>query len=196
MHKLSVASLGTKCTIASVLAILLFLLLFQLPKMSLSEIFEGTPQRDNLTGTIQEDFISGAVGADFLNGSLGNDELDGGAAGDIIIGGMGNDTLFGGIGNDNMTGNDGNDQLFGGPGADRLTGGAGADYFNCGLSVDQVVDFNTTQGDVRLFNCETQTIMKNISSSTPTTPVGNKTASEVVQNLSNTTSPLANQTLS
>lgn len=194
MHKSSVASLGTKCTIASVLAILL-LLLFQLPKMSLSEIFEGTPQRDNLTGTIQDDFISGAVGADFLNGSLGNDELDGGAAGDILIGGMGNDTLFGGIGNDNMTGNDGNDQLFGGPGADRLTGGAGADYFNCGLSVDQVIDFNTTQGDVRLYNCESQTIVKNISSSTPT-PVGNKTASEVVQNLSNTTSQLTNQTLS
>src|SRR4030095_4773241 len=104
---------------------------------------------------------------------------------------------FGGIGNDNMTGNEGNDQLFGGPGADRLTGGAGADYFNCGLSVDQVVDFNTTQGDVRLFNCESQTIVKNVSSSTDTPPV-NKTASEVVQNLSNTTSsssPLANQTL-
>lgn len=179
MHKSSVASLATKYAIASVLVILLI----QLPKTSLSEIFEGTPQRDNLTGTVHEDFISGAVGADFLNGSLGNDELDGGAAGDILIGGMGNDLLFGGIGNENMTGNDGNDQLFGGPGADRLTGGGGADYFNCGLSVDQILDFNTTQGDVKLLNCESQTILKNISSSTDISV--NKTGLDAGQNLSN-----------
>jgi len=191
------ASLANMYTIASALAIVF--LLFQMPKMSLSEIFEGTPQKDNLTGTVQEDFISGAVGADILNGSLGNDELDGGAAGDLLIGGPGNDTLFGGIGNDNMSGNEGNDQLFGGPGADTLAGGGGADYFNCGLSIDQILDFNATEGDVRLLNCESQTILKNISSSTNSTDTTiNKTSSDVPQNLSDlrsNTSQFAKQTV-
>ena len=66
----------------------------------------------------------------------------------------GNDVLFGGIGNDNLEGDDGNDDLYGGPGADVLIGGEGTDHFDCGTGVDRTVDYNTTQGDIKSFNCE------------------------------------------
>jgi hypothetical protein len=98
-----------------------------------------------------------------------------------------------------MTGNEGNDQLFGGPGADTLAGGGGADYFNCGLSIDRILDFNAAEGDVRLLNCESQTVLKNISSSTNSTDTTiNKTSSDIPQNLSDLKSNMSqfvNQTV-
>ena len=35
-----------------------------------------------------------------------------------------------------------------------MVGGPGADRFDCGPGLDVVKDFNATEGDVRLSNCE------------------------------------------
>jgi hypothetical protein len=35
-----------------------------------------------------------------------------------------------------------------------LVGGPGADFFDCGPGLDVVKDFNATEGDVHLANCE------------------------------------------
>ena len=63
-------------------------------------------------------------------------------------------------GRDNMSGDDGNDNLFGGSGNDILFGGKGKDYFNCGLGKDNIADFNTTEGDGKSYNCESQQNIK------------------------------------
>ena len=46
------------------------------------------------------------------------------------------------------------DQFFGGPGADVLQGGPDADYFDCGLGIDKIIDFDASQGDIKVLNCE------------------------------------------
>lgn len=77
-----------------------------------------------------------------------------------MSGGPGNDSLFGGTGRDNINGEDGNDNLYGGLGNDILYGGKGKDYFNCGLGKDNIADFNTTEGDGKSYNCESQQNVK------------------------------------
>ena len=119
-----------------------------------NHIKEGGSGIDALNGTNVEDMLSGSGGSDIIFGNGGDDELDGGAGPDKLFGGNGSDVLFGGLGNDNLDGDDGNDDLYGGPGADNLTGGQGADHFDCGTGVDRTVDYNTTQGDIKSFNCE------------------------------------------
>jgi Ca2+-binding RTX toxin-like protein len=119
-----------------------------------NHIIEGGSGIDALNGTNVEDMLSGGSGSDVIYGNGGSDELDGGAGPDKLFGGNGGDVLFGGIGNDNLQGDDGNDDLYGGPGADVLTGGQGPDDFDCGTGVDRIVDYNTTQGDIKSFNCE------------------------------------------
>ena len=44
--------------------------------------------------------------------------------------------------------------VYGGNGNDDLVGGPGADLFDCGPGRDIVKDFNATEGDVHLANCE------------------------------------------
>jgi Ca2+-binding RTX toxin-like protein len=72
----------------------------------------------------------------------------------------GNDSLFGGPGDDNTNGEDGNDNLIGSSGDDTLAGGRGKDYFDCGLGDDNIMDFNTTEGDGKSYNCESQRSVK------------------------------------
>ncbi len=119
-----------------------------------NHIIEGSFGNNVLNGTNVEDVMSGGGGSDTIFGIGGNDELDGGVGPDKLLGGTGNDVLFGGIGNDILDGGDGNDDLYGGPGADVLSGGQGADHFDCGTGVDKITDYNTTQGDIKSFNCE------------------------------------------
>jgi len=66
-----------------------------------------------------------------------------------IEGGAGDDTLSGGAGNDGIDGGAGNDVIDGGAGHDWLVGGAGADtfIFQAEFGHDEIVDFNTYEGD-------------------------------------------------
>lgn len=123
----------------------------------LAEIMDRTPGNDVLSGskvsitavngyeTQLDDFIYGDNGDDTIYGQDGSDHLSRGDGNDIIYGGNGGDYIQGGPGNDKIYGGDGNDELVGGPGADR---------FDCLPGLDVVKDFNATEGDVRLSNCE------------------------------------------
>jgi Ca2+-binding RTX toxin-like protein len=42
----------------------------------------------------------------------------------------------------------------GGDGNDELTGGKGADSFNCGAGNDQITNFNRSEGDKKMNDCE------------------------------------------
>ncbi|MCB1591325.1 MAG: VWA domain-containing protein [Alphaproteobacteria bacterium] len=63
----------------------------------------------------------------------------------------GHDVIDGGAGNDLIFGQEGDDVLTGGMGDDVLSGGSGADTFvfnSVDEGVDQITDFDTTEGDV------------------------------------------------
>ncbi len=94
----------------------------------------------NRIGSTDAEILNGTSEEDFLSGAGGNDTLFGGAGADGLNGGPGNDELFGGSGND---------YLVGGAGIDQLTGGTGADLFVATAEsvVDEVLDFNRTEGD-------------------------------------------------
>lgn len=64
---------------------------------------------------------------------------------DFIYGDDGDDTIYGQDGSDHISGGDDNDELVGGP---------GANFFDCGSGLDVVKDFNATEGDVYMPNCE------------------------------------------
>src|ERR687890_819379 len=97
--------------------------------------------------------ISGA-GADTINGGVGNDVVEGNTGNDNINGSEGDDYLIGGPGRNNINGGVGNDTLIGGPNSDTLTGREGQDIFVCNQGNDEVLDFNATEGDIRLNGCE------------------------------------------
>jgi Ca2+-binding RTX toxin-like protein len=46
------------------------------------------------------------------------------------------------------------DTLICGPGDDTLTGGLGKDIFVCGQGKDTILDFNATEADSRIIDCE------------------------------------------
>ena len=103
------------------------------------------------TGT--EERSQGAMG-EFIYGDYGNDEVQGSNGSDHLSGGPGNDVIYGYDGGDYIEGGPGIDSLYGGAGNDVLSGGGGADYFDCGPGRDSVDDFNSTEGDFALSNCE------------------------------------------
>jgi Ca2+-binding RTX toxin-like protein len=119
-----------------------------------------------LDGTRGNDILSGnkvsitAVGGnktqldDFIYGDNGKDTIYGQDGSDHLSGGDGNDIIYGGNGGDYIQGGHGDDKIYGGGGNDELVGGPGADFFDCGPGLDVVKDFNATEGDVHLSNCE------------------------------------------
>jgi Ca2+-binding RTX toxin-like protein len=119
-----------------------------------------------LDGTRGNDILSGskvsitAIGGnktqldDFIYGDNGNDMIYGQDGSDHLSGGDGNDIIYGGNGGDYIQGGHGDDKIYGGDGHDELVGGPGADFFDCGPGLDVVKDFNATEGDVHLANCE------------------------------------------
>ncbi len=123
----------------------------------LAEIMDGTRGNDVLSGSkVSITAVNGNETqlADFIYGDYGNDTIYGQDGSDHLSGGPGNDVIYGGNGGDFIQGGEGDDKIYGGDGNDDLVGGPGADLFDCGPGMDIVKDFNATEGDVHLANCE------------------------------------------
>jgi Ca2+-binding RTX toxin-like protein len=123
----------------------------------------GTDEDDFIVGSFFDDTViakegddevQAGLGIDQLYGDDGKDSLQGGADNDQIFGQAGSDNLVGGLDDDLLAGGSGDDHLFGGFGDDQLKGGSGADYFNCGPDVDEVKDYNPSEGDILESNCD------------------------------------------
>lgn len=91
---------------------------------------------------------------EFIYGDYGNDEIQGSNRSDHLSGGPGSDVIYGNDGGDFIQGGPGIDSLYGEAGDDVLSGGEGADYFDCGPGRDSIDDFNSSEGDYALNNCE------------------------------------------
>ena len=123
----------------------------------MAEIIDGTRGNDILSGSKVSINAVGGNGTqldDFIYGDNGNDTIYGQDGSDHLSGGDGNDIIYGGNGGDYIQGGPGDDKIYGGDGNDELVGGPGADLFDCGPGLDVVKDFNATEGDVHLSNCE------------------------------------------
>jgi hypothetical protein len=123
----------------------------------MAEIMDGTRGNDVLSGSkvsITAVNGNGTELDDFIYGDYGNDTIYGQDGSDHLSGGPGNDIIYGGNGGDYIQGGEGDDKIYGGDGDDKLVGGPGADFFDCGPGLDVVKDFNATEGDVHLANCE------------------------------------------
>ena|ERR671919_827838 len=120
----------------------------------LDEIIIGLLGSDTINGGGGNDKIQGNEDSDKLYGDLGNDILQGGIGSDQIFGREGDDVLVGGIDDDYLVGNEGNDQIYGSEGDDILMGNAGADYFDCGEGTDVIIDFNVSENDDNVGDCE------------------------------------------
>jgi Ca2+-binding RTX toxin-like protein len=123
----------------------------------MAAIIDGTRGNDILSGSKVSITAVGGNGTqldDFIYGDSGNDTIYGQGGSDHLSGGDGNDVIYGGNGGDYVQGGAGNDKIYGGDGNDELVGGPGADFFDCGPGLDVVKDFNATEGDVHLDNCE------------------------------------------
>jgi Ca2+-binding RTX toxin-like protein len=123
----------------------------------------GTPYDDLLSSDMRSSNITEVAGAEegvnatnseFIYGDYGNDEIQGSDRSDHLSGGPGSDVIYGNNGGDFIQGGPGFDSLYGGEGNDVLSGGEGADYFDCGPGRDGVDDFNPSEGDFALDNCE------------------------------------------
>ena len=92
--------------------------------------------------------------SEFIYGDYGNDEIQGSNISDHLSGGPGSDVIYGNNGGDFIEGGSGVDSLYGGAGDDVLSGGEGADFFDCGPGKDSIDDFDSSEGDYALGNCE------------------------------------------
>ena len=121
----------------------------------ISDMINGS----NQTGQMSIAEATGMQGSqnarsDFIYGDYGNDEIQGSNRSDHLSGGPGSDVIYGSDGGDFIQGGPGIDSLYGGAGDDVLSGGEGADYFDCGPGRDSIDDFNSSEGDYALNNCE------------------------------------------
>ena len=112
-----------------------------------SGLMDTTSSNDSLGG-------DNSAGGVFIYGNYGNDEIHGKDESDHLSGGPGSDMIYGNDGGDFIQGGPGIDSLYGGAGDDVLSGGEGADYFDCGPGRDSIDDFNSSEGDYALNNCE------------------------------------------
>lgn len=119
-----------------------------------ADIIIGLSGSDTISGGGGNDKIQGNEDSDKLYGDEGNDILQGGLGSDQIFGRQGDDVLVGGMDDDYLVGEEGNDKIYGGEGDDILIGNAGADYFDCGPGTDVVIDFNISENDDNVGDCE------------------------------------------
>jgi Ca2+-binding RTX toxin-like protein len=92
--------------------------------------------------------------SEFIYGDYGNDEIQGSDRSNHLSGGPGSDVIHGNDGGDFIQGGPSIDSLYGGAGDDVLSGGEGADYFDCRAGKDSIDDFDASEGDYALSNCE------------------------------------------
>jgi Ca2+-binding RTX toxin-like protein len=118
----------------------------------ISDMINGSNQTDQMS--IAEATGSQNARSDFIYGDYGNDEIQGSNRSDHLGGGPGSDVIYGNDGGDFIQGGPRIDSLYGGAGDDVLSGGEGADYFDCGPGRDSIDDFNSSEGDYALNNCE------------------------------------------
>lgn len=118
------------------------------------DIIIGLSGSDTISGGGGNDKIQGNEDSDKLYGDEGNDILQGGMGSDQIFGREGDDVLVGGMDDDYLVGEGGNDKIYGSEGDDILIGGPGADYFDCGEGTDVVIDFNISENDDNVGDCE------------------------------------------
>lgn len=119
-----------------------------------ADIIIGLSGSDTISGGGGNDKIQGNEDSDKLYGDDGNDILQGGLGSDQIFGRQGDDVLVGGMDDDYLVGEEGNDKIYGSDGDDILIGNAGADYFDCGAGTDVVIDFNISENDDNVGDCE------------------------------------------
>ena len=91
---------------------------------------------------------------DTCNGTKKDDNMKGDSGSNLIYGLGGDDQLSGNAGSDGLHGGLGNDELIGGSGDDILYGSPGVDSFNCGTGKDQIINFNSSEGDTKSDDCE------------------------------------------
>src|ERR671919_3209191 len=92
--------------------------------------------------------------SEFIYGDYGNDEIQGSDRSNHLSGGPGSDVIHGNDGGDFIQGGPSIDSLYGRAGDDVLSGGEGADYFDCRAGKDSIDDFDASEGDYALSNCE------------------------------------------
>jgi Ca2+-binding RTX toxin-like protein len=92
--------------------------------------------------------------SEFIYGDYGNDEIQGSDRSDHLSGGPGSDVIHGNDGGDFIQGGPSIDSLYGGARDDVLSGGEGADYFDGRSGKDSIDDFDASEGDYALSNCE------------------------------------------
>jgi Ca2+-binding RTX toxin-like protein len=122
-------------------------------------LISNMTENDNQTSQMDITETMGVNGSqrgesEFIYGDYGNDEIRGSNMSDHLSGGPGSDVIYGNDGGDFIEGGSGVDSLYGDAGDDVLSGGEGADYFDCGPGVDSIDDFDSTEGDYALGNCE------------------------------------------
>jgi Ca2+-binding RTX toxin-like protein len=94
----------------------------------------------------------GDAGSDLM-ASTANGIMWGGPDGDAMYASA-SMAMYGDDGDDHMFGSNHGDLINGGLGDDELTGSGGADTFACGDGNDSITDFDASEGDLQLGDCE------------------------------------------
>ncbi len=115
---------------------------YQVARIRVANLVEGTAKRDRLVGTSARDDIFGGEGNNVLRGRGGDDRIYAGAGNDRIFAGSGNDVVNAGGGNNRIWGGSGNDIINAGGGNDRIWGGSGDDIINAGDGNNRVFGGN------------------------------------------------------
>lgn len=142
-------------------------------KNIITNVIEGTENKDNIHGTHASELIityggndkvDAGAGHDCIVSGNGNNKIDGGAGNDVIItgngnnkikGGSGNDTIYSGIGNDTIDGDSGDDIVYSGGGNDKINGSSGNDY------LDGQAGFDNLNGNTGTDTCVNGEILSN-----------------------------------
>ena len=100
-------------------------------------------------GTMYDDLLIGGMNNN--NDTVNNQTTLSATTGMLESQNATSEFIYGDYGNDEIQGSDRSNHLSGGPGSDV---GEGADYFDCRAGKDSIDDFDASEGDYALSNCE------------------------------------------